>query len=352
MLDDIKVFVKTPLGIESVCAARISETTECKAIPRPEGMQGIVLVKCDKDPEDLAKIIEKEIAEAEKVLPVFSVAKADLNDICKEVKKLATKYLSKNDTFAVRTTRRGVHEFTSIDVNVRAGACIQEVVENQVDLSYPDKVFWIEIIKDRAFISVTSEKIFRKKYPGKPDAYRFLKKIVVAQMPYLGDPRGAYKVGERLGRIIQTFEINEFYITPHVPTDASEFFPFLRGILEGIESRYKIQKRTYARKVDLVPVKIYDLYQFVRMVKGKEEPIIVTSTKGVYIGEVVEELVNLFKKSRKVNVLIGSREGIPAGVFRFADLIIDVMPGITLATDVATSSIITAITNLLVETTF
>ncbi len=351
MDEKVRVIVKTPKMLENVTAMRIKEVTGCKTIPKPEGMQGLVLVICDKEPEEVAKTILENIPEAEKVLPVYLTTKADLDSICEESKRLAKKYLNMDETFAVRTTRRGKHDFTSLDVNVRAGACIQEATNSPVDLEHPDKIFWVEIIKDKAYISVTKGNIiYKKTYPGKPDATRFLRKIVIAQMPYLGDYKGARKIGVRLGRVLQTFEVNEFYVTPHKPAPADELNVFLDGLLEGRKSRYDIQRRTYSREVHRVPVYVYDLYQYVRNAKGKGEPIIVTSTKGKYIGEVRKELKEIFEKNKKVHILIGSREGIPTGIYRFADLVIDIMPGITLATDVAMGAILTAIVNVLTET--
>lgn len=350
MMEEVRVIVKTPKMLENIAAARIEEVTGCKTLPKPEGMQGLVLVMCDKEPEEVAKAILENIPEAEKVLPIYSTVKTDLDEICEESKKLARKYLSVNETFAVRTVRRGKHDFTSLDVNVRAGACIQEATGSTVDLEWPDKIFWVEIIKDKAYISITrGDVVYKKAYPGKPDATRFLSKVVIAQMPYLGDYKGARKIGERLGRVFQTFEVNEVYVTPHRPVPADELNVFISGLLDGRKSRYDIQRRAYSREVRKVPVYVHDLYQYVRDAKNRREPIIVTSTKGKYIGEVREELKELFEKNKRVHVLIGSREGVPTGIYRFAELVIDILPGITLATDVAMAAILTAIVNVLTE---
>ncbi|MCD6235757.1 MAG: SPOUT family RNA methylase, partial [Thaumarchaeota archaeon] len=44
-----------------------------------------------------------------------------------------------------------------------------------------------------------------------------------------------------------------------------------------------------------------------------------------------------------VSILIGSREGIPKGVYRAADLVLDIAPGITLSTELAAPSALAAI---------
>lgn len=46
---------------------------------------------------------------------------------------------------------------------------------------------------------------------------------------------------------------------------------------------------------------------------------------------------------RRVNFLFGSREGIPKGVYRMADLVVDLAPAITLPTELAAPSALTAI---------
>ena len=122
--------------------------------------------------------------------------------------------------------------------------------------------------------------------------------------------------------------------------DARELGEFLRGLEEGIESRYRIQTRTYPRRVRRVPVYVQDLYQFVRERRG--EPMVATSTRGRPLAEVGGRLRDLFGKGT-VNVLIGSREGLPSGVLRLSDLVVDVVPGVTLATDLALTGCLMAI---------
>ncbi len=342
------VFVTTPRGLEYVAAQRIAEMGY-RAVAKPEGMEGIVIVYCTGDPEEAAERVSSEVVEAERVLPVYRVVEASLDAICEAASGLA-RMLRPGETFAVRTTRRGRHTFTSIDVNVRAGACIQEVTGNPVDLTYPDKVFWVEIVGGRAYLSVTpGNMLHRKKYPGKPDALRIFSKTLVVQTPYLGDMEGARKIGVRLGRAFQTFEVREVVIAPYKPADIEELDAFLSGLIEGRASRVRIQKRTYARRVKPVPIRLYDLYQHVRAARQRGDAIIVTSTKGRYIGEVADSLAKLYEEHKRVHVLIGSREGIPVGIYRFADLVVDVAPGLTLATDTAATAILVAITNAVIS---
>ncbi|MEB3859623.1 MAG: SPOUT family RNA methylase, partial [Desulfurococcales archaeon] len=59
------------------------------------------------------------------------------------------------------------------------------------------------------------------------------------------------------------------------------------------------------------------------------------------------ELWNLVSRGRRVNVLVGSRVGVPLGIYRFADLVVDVAPGITLSTEYAASAALIAFATLL-----
>ncbi|RLI17157.1 RNA-binding protein, partial [Candidatus Bathyarchaeota archaeon] len=110
----------------------------------------------------------------------------------------------------------------------------------------------------------------------------------------------------------------------------------LQGLEEGITSRYRVQRKTYAHKPRRVKVLVEDLYQLVRDRRG--EPKIVFEPEGRPLPEVEKDLADLILSSDRVSLLFGSREGIPKGVFRFADLIVDLCPGITLSTEYAASS--------------
>jgi len=343
------LLVKTVRGLERIAASRIEEIlTGAKAIPRPSGYLGLVIVEGVGEPERAADLVRHEVPEAEKILPVLAMASADLEEIAKAAAEAARGRIASGESFAVRTTRRGSHRFTSIDVNVAAGAAVQRATGAAVNLSYPDKIVWIEVLGDKALISVTSGREERKKtYPGKPYVRRALGKIVVGQMPYVDSLEACRKMGVRIGRAAQTFEIGALYVTPHKPVEGKQLAVFLEGVYEGIESRYEIQTRTYHEKPRRVPVYVQDLYQFVRDKRGK--PLVVTSTRGEPLSKVADELAELFRSGDEVVVLIGAREGIPTGVFRFANLVVDLAPGITISTDHALTSAIVGFVTALEE---
>ncbi len=337
------IVVKTLKGMEEVAASRILELdAELQVEAKPQGYLGIVLVYGVSDKRRLAERIKREVLEAEKVLVVRECTQADLEKIAEAAAKASKNFILSEDTFAVRTTRRGKHSFTSIDVNVRAGEAVQKVTGADVNLDYPDKIVWVEIFGDVAYICLgEGVEEYRKKSPEKVDALRILKKMSLVQMPYLGPLDAAKEFGIRIGRCAQAFEVGELVVAPIGVVDARQLNSFLSGVFEGIESRYEIQRRSYARRPWRVPVFVQNLYELVR--ERRKEPIVVFEPEGREVFRLSEELRDLFRKHDRVNMLIGAREGIPSGIFRVADLVVDLCPGVTISTDFAASAAIIAV---------
>ena len=78
----VKVIVKTRRGYENVVATLIEDLIpDSKTLPKPLNYSGIVLVISDR--EDAGKIIENNIPEAEKILPVRVATAADIDAILK-----------------------------------------------------------------------------------------------------------------------------------------------------------------------------------------------------------------------------------------------------------------------------
>ncbi len=341
------LIVKTPKGLEDVVASHIEEFLRERGVsgvvrPRPYGLLGIVIVEQIGDlKHELSEHLKRNVPEASRILVVEKTVRASLDEICSAVSEVAKKYVSSSDTFAIRTTRRGEHDFTSVDVNVRAGKVVQEVTGAEVDLEHPDKAIYVEIFHDRAAICIVDgREEYKKMVPGKPVVLPVLRKMCIVQMPYTGSLDAVRKMGVRIGRAAQTFEVGELYVAHYKPVSADELLTFLQGVKEGIESRYEIQKRTYGRPVHKVPVYVYNMYQYVR--EHRDEPIIVTDPKGQYVMHVKDKLSEIFTKHERVHVIIGAREGIPVGIFRFATLVVDLIPQVTIATDYALTSTVIA----------
>jgi len=335
----LKAIIKTRRGNEKLVASYIIDLySNVKVTPTPWGALGIVLVEGLKKREEAYTLL-KEIPEIEKVLPIMCECSASIEEMMECGKKVA-KEIKPSETFAVRTTRRGKHEFTSLDVNSAVGAVIKEESSASVNLEEPDKVVWVEIFGDKAFISVTEEQVVGKKIDKK--LLELLSKISFAQMPYLENKESAYRMGVRIGRAAQTFEIGELIITPIEPANISELKSFLEGLIEGRRSRYEIQRKSYPRKPRLVPIKLYDLFQFARSRLG--EVFITTTTRGEPLTkEKCKKIIELLEKEKRVTIFAGSREGVPTGIIRWSKHTINLAPGITFATEHTIPTTITAI---------
>jgi tRNA acetyltransferase TAN1 len=323
----MRLFVaKTSVGMEYIAANHVKEKApDAEVSVRPGGFMGLLLVS-NVDREDLL-----DVPEIERVIPVSIVCNANLNEIVSKAEEI-TRIAGKFDTFAVRTTKRGKSDFTSIDVNVRLGARIKELTNAEVDLDFPDKAVYVEIIGDTAYIGVVDGKEERKKYtPDKVDSRKFFEKVSVVQLPYLS--RGAKEMGERIGRAAQSFEIKELIIAPYGYVDAFEMFEFLKGVRKGQWTRLEIQRKSYERDVREVPVLLQDLYQTARDKRRKRNVLIVTDPTGKQIADVKESLARDIRFAREIVVFVGSRQGIPKGLFRFADYVLDLAPYITFATE-------------------
>ena len=343
-----KILIKTRLGYEQIVASRIKDLDpSSKVIPAPKGFKGLVLVESENK-DRLAEEILKNVVEAEKVFVPQVCVKADINDII-EAAKLIIDKIGGEETFAVRTYRRGKHSFTSIDVNIALGDIVRKNTGAQVNLTRPDKILQVEIIGDEALLAIVPGSIeYKKKKPGKHDLYKLFWRLSIVQTPYLGPIDAVKTMGLRIGREVQNFEVKEYIVAPTGLVDAFELAVFINSLIEGINSRYEVQKKSYGRNVQKVSVKLEDLYSLVR--DRRNEVIIVFEPEGEPVSKLRSELEELILKTRKrVNLLFGSREGVPLGVYRFADLVVDIAPGITLSTEYAVASALIAIGTILHE---
>ena len=336
------VIVKTLRDYENVVAQILKETFPgIEVLARPLNFSGLVLASADAPAEDLAKDIRLRIPEAERVLPVKCYVPAHIDFIADAAKKITGELIGAK-SFAVNTVRRGRHNFTSIDVNVKVGAVIKDTSGCQVNLDFPDKVVFVEIIGPHAYLGVTEGSEFLKKMrPGKIHVREYFRKVSIVQMPYLGSLEASHEMGVRIGREVQTFEVGELIVAPIGAVKADELNAFLKGVFEGIESRYQIQVRSYAHKPRKTEVYIQNLYELVR--ERSKEPIIVFEPEGEPVSSVATRLADLVINNERVNFLIGSREGIPLGIFRHANIVVDLCPGVTIATDLAAASALMAL---------
>ncbi|MEM0024732.1 MAG: SPOUT family RNA methylase [Thermofilaceae archaeon] len=343
------LIVTCKLGMERVVASYVRELDPNATVtPAPEGFLGLVLVEGASDPARLYDEIKRSVPEAERVYLAECACEASVASIVECAKQLAGK-IRAEESFAVSTVRRGEHSFTSLDVNVAVGSAVKELTGARVDLENPDKVLVVQIIKDRAYLSlVPGSEFHRKMGPGKYPMYRVFRKLVVAHEPYLGPPDAAYVMGTRIGREVQVFEVGKLYVTPIGPVEAQPLYHFLRGLFEGLRSRYELQKRSYGREVHRTQVYVQDLHQFLRSRMGA--PLIICEPEGEPVSRVADELADFLlgnvKRGREVALMVGAREGIPTGLFRYADYVVDLAPGVVISTEYALSSALIALATI------
>jgi len=336
------VLVKTELGNEALVASHIKDIDPgAKVIPSPRGLKGLVLVEPSISKDTLAKLVLERVPEATKVVVARKCVDADPEKIAEAAAEVARSVIREGESFAVRTTRRGRHGFTSIDVNVAAGKAVQEATGAPVNLREPDWVIAVEILRDLAIIGVyRGSEEWRKLGKGKRVVRGVLRKVSIGQIPFLGPLDACREMGARIGRGVQNFEVGEYVVLLDKPVRGEELAAFLAGLEEGINARYEIQKRAYSGGAWRTPTYVYEIYQFVRA--RSNEPIIVFEPEGDYVLDRVSELRELFHK-RRVNMLFGSRVGVPEGVYRFADLVLDIAPGMTLSTEFAVPAALMAV---------
>ncbi|WP_461865571.1 SPOUT family RNA methylase [Thermococcus sp.] len=337
----MKFILKTPNRMEGVAGNYVKELLpDSKVWIAPMGYSGLVLVET-KDNDETAEKKLLQIPEAERVIKVLYEVPAKLEEILSTAEKIA-RHISENETFAVKTKRRGKHDFSSVDINVQLGARIRELTNAEVNLNSPDRIVYVDILGDTAYISLIQGEKWKKYSSDKLNSRELFKKVILVQMPYWGSHKTCRSFGEKIGRAAQAFEVKELIIAPKEKIDAYQLMEFIRGVKTGQNSRYEVQK-AYPWDVEKVPVSVWDMYQVVRDKRRKNRLIIVTDPKGQMLSDVQEKLAKDMYYSKEIIVFMGSREGIPRGIFRFADYVIDLTPYITFATEHAIPAALVAL---------
>lgn len=88
-------------------------------------------------------------------LSVAEECSAEMEDICRTAADYSVGRISKGQSFAVKARREGTHPYTSMDVGREAGSAIfirNEDLGVKVDLTDPDKIFYIEVRNNKAYV--------------------------------------------------------------------------------------------------------------------------------------------------------------------------------------------------------
>lgn len=317
----MQYIVTTHVGVERVAAGRISDVPNFAA-ELQGNFGGLLIVNSNRD-DAISELFK--LPEVINILPIEAECPAKIDAIVNVGGNLASEKIPKHKTFAVDTVRRGRHDFTSIDVNVALGG----VIERDVNLEAPDHTVCVEIINETAYFSVIPDKKGIEKPGGL--THRIASKIAVVQMFYPNESDLTEGMGHRIGRAAQAFGVKELVLAHAMGTDAEDFARFCQGAHKGRQTRLKKTRRIRGERVRKVPIKVADLYQVVR--HKQHEPIVITSAFGEEVSTCYPKVAKLFSDTPTVNLFIGAREGIPKGLYRFADVVLNLAPGITFATE-------------------
>ncbi len=159
----------TAPGVEDVCSEELRALTGKRTRENPHGVRGRVLVECD-DTEEALEIARKINAEALTVhrvavlLGTFTISTRDegaLDEIREKASELPfEEFVTRFDTFGVRPSRLGEHDFTSVDVGAAVGDAVIERVKGEagfrptVDLDDPDVVIRADVVGDTVMVGV------------------------------------------------------------------------------------------------------------------------------------------------------------------------------------------------------
>ncbi len=337
------IVAKTELGMEKYVANVLQ--VPCKVEGAPKGFQGLVLLK---ECEDWDKAYEEllKVPEVIRAMKAEKCVKADLEELKRAAKELAKELEGKR--FAVRTVRRGKHPFTSMQVNAELGSTVLSEVNAKVDLSNPEKVLMVEIVGDEAYLAVVDpEYAGMKKLKGKPSLDTFFKKVIVVQEPYLGPKKSVEELGKRIGRVLQSFGVGKYVFGLREEVDALSLANLIRAVEEGARSRFEQQLKT-ERKGKIVELTVFDVYHEVGS-RSKKDLVIIFEPEGKTIDEVKEDIIKRMRKSKRIVLVLGSRKGTPMGLYRFADFVIDLAPGVVLSTETALAAALELVASLATE---
>jgi thiamine biosynthesis protein ThiI len=104
-------------------------------------------------PKTISKIVSNVFGVAS-TSPAI-IVESNIDEISKISRQVAEEILDEGDSFRITTRRIGTHPFTSEDISIKAGAEILDQMLKKsvsVNLSNPDKIIFIEIRHENAYI--------------------------------------------------------------------------------------------------------------------------------------------------------------------------------------------------------
>lgn len=144
------LFVTVASGFEKDAISELHRALGCDRVWCRTAFKGVVIVTTFIDGREAAKAIEGcDTRFVARIMPVDRVVRAELQSIVDAARRIGG--IGVKDAFAVRCRRRGSHDFSSRDVERSVGSAIDR---GHVDLEDPEKVINVEILFNRAYVSV------------------------------------------------------------------------------------------------------------------------------------------------------------------------------------------------------
>ena len=112
-----------------------------------------------KHEDALLRLREKDTSYISRAIPIQKTVNADMESIKKFFENTKIE-----GTFAARCKRRGSHDFSSKDVEIEVGNVITGE-GSRVDLDNPETILWIDIIQEKAHLSILQKDDIIKKTP-------------------------------------------------------------------------------------------------------------------------------------------------------------------------------------------
>jgi len=163
---------------------------------------------------------------------IASKTNATLDVISKAAVNIAKRTLGKSQTFAVRASRIGVHDFSSKEVNEVVGSAILKAVHgSKVNLSHPDRTIFVEIRGSDAYIF--AEK--RGGVGGLPVGTQG--KVVTLLYHGINDPVATYLMMKRGCMVFPVLFYNESHMDKRARNRAVAIAKRLAGFYPKLELR-------------------------------------------------------------------------------------------------------------------
>lgn len=199
------LFVTVASGFEKDAISELHKALDNDRVRCRSLFKGVVTVSTFIDGRSAVKVADgydtKFVA---RIIPVDMVVRADLQSIVDAALRVGG--VEGEDAFAVRCRRRGSHDFSSRDVEYAVGSAIER---GHVDLEKPDKIINVEILFNRAYVSVVRRgeivekkiRVDRKWEKGKRPMNRSELKIleILESFPEMASCKSALDLGAAPG---------------------------------------------------------------------------------------------------------------------------------------------------------